>query len=284
MALRAKSFANKVARRETMQVPTVAKCWYTPTMKKPLRWKLFVILLSLSLLSVLCVFPYVLTLQGDVIRQIGKPIGVIVAAQLIQSAILFSIAILLGLFFAERIQFRLPLLEAIVEHKDWKTILHKILGVSVVLGIATAVIIYVLDLLFTLLGAAITTHQNPAPVWQRLLAAFYGGTTEEILLRLFVMTLFIWLIMKLQKRQQPTTTGIAVSIVLAAAIFGLGHLPLTASLTTLTPLIVSRAVVLNGVGGIVFGWLFWKKGLESAMIAHFTTDIVLLTLLPLFVG
>jgi hypothetical protein len=32
--------------------------------------------------------------------------------------------------------------------------------------------------------------------------------------------------------------------------------------------------VLNGIGGIVFGWLYWRNGLESAMTAHFSADIV----------
>ena len=247
------------------------------------RRNMLFVLLGLSLLSILCVFPYVLTLQGDVIQKIGQPVWLIFVVQFIQSAILFFIAIFLGLFFTQRIQFRLPLIEAIVEKGDYKSILKNIAGVSVLLGIGTAMAIYAVDILFTFLGADITTHQNPAPVWQRLLAAVYGGTTEEILLRLFLMTFLIWLGMKLRRRKQPTSTSIVVSIVLAAIIFGLGHLPLTASLTALSPLVVSRAIVLNGIGGVVFGWLFWKKGLESAMIAHFTADVFLLTLLPLFI-
>ena len=33
-------------------------------------------------------------------------------------------------------------------------------------------------------------------------------------------------------------------------------------------------------GGLVFGWLFWTFGLESAMFAHFFADVILYTLLP----
>lgn len=95
------------------------------------------------------------------------------------------------------------------------------------------------------------------------------------------MTFFIWIATKLFKQSVPSKINIMVSIFLAAVIFGLGHLPITASLTTITPIVVSRAIFLNGIGGIVFGWLFWKKGLEAAIIAHFTTDVFLLTLLPL---
>ncbi|MCK7526806.1 MAG: hypothetical protein MZV64_59015 [Ignavibacteriales bacterium] len=52
-------------------------------------------------------------------------------------------------------------------------------------------------------------------------------------------------------------------------------------LIPLTPLVITRAIVLNGLAGIGFGWLYWKRGLEFAMIAHFSADIVLHVLLAL---
>ncbi|MDD4530962.1 MAG: CPBP family intramembrane metalloprotease, partial [Candidatus Gracilibacteria bacterium] len=217
----------------------------------------------------------------DLLNKIGISIEIIFLAQFIQSTILFSIAIFFGLLLSKKTGFKLPILEAIVKKENYKKVLKDILGESVFFGIIVAVILYGLDILFTFFGVGITTHQSLAPVWQTLLASFYGGITEEILMRLFLMTLFVWLGMKLFKQKQPSKTVVIVPIFIAAIIFGLGHLPITASLTEITPLVIGRAIVLNGVGGIVFGWLFWKKGLESAMIAHFTTDIFLLTLLPL---
>lgn len=245
--------------------------------------KKFLILLALSLISVICIFPYVLTIQGELLKQVGQPVETIFLVQLAQSAILFSIVISLGLIFAKKINFHLPLIEAILEKSGYKKILKNIFGISVFSGIAVAVIIYVLDLIFVFKGASISTHQNLAPVWQKLLAAFYGGITEEILMRLFLMSFFIWIGTKLFKKKKPSRTSIIISIFLAAIIFGLGHLPITASVTKIDSLIIGRAVALNGIAGVVFGWLFWKRGLESAMIAHFTADIFLLTLLPLLV-
>lgn len=122
------------------------------------------------------------------------------------------------------------------------------------------------------------------PLWQGFLGSFYGGIVEEILLRLFLVTLVVWVLWKFSKPKTdtstPTSTSMWIAIIVAAVIFGLGHLPATAALVTVTPVVVARAVLLNGIGGIIFGWLYWKKGLESAMIAHFTTDIVLLVVLP----
>ncbi len=47
---------------------------------------------------------------------------------------------------------------------------------------------------------------------------------------------------------------------------------------------VTRASVLNGIPGLAFGWLYWKRGLESAMVAHFSADILLHVIWPLFMG
>ena len=64
------------------------------------------------------------------------------------------------------------------------------------------------------------------------------------------------------------------SIIISGLIFGLAHLPsLTAMGLTVTPLIVLRALFLNAVG-IVYGWLYWKRGLGHAMAAHFSTDLM----------
>jgi membrane protease YdiL (CAAX protease family) len=49
----------------------------------------------------------------------------------------------------------------------------------------------------------------------------------------------------------------------------------------LNPLVITRAIVLNGGGGLAFGWLYWKQGLESAMIAHFSADIVVHVIMQL---
>jgi hypothetical protein len=38
------------------------------------------------------------------------------------------------------------------------------------------------------------------------------------------------------------------------------------------------------VAGAAFGWLYWKKGLEAAMIAHGSADVVLHVLGPLVEG
>lgn len=119
--------------------------------------------------------------------------------------------------------------------------------------------------------------------WKAFLASFYGGIAEEIMFRLFLMTFFVWVLFKIKttKDGRPTRFQIWLGNILSSVIFGLGHLGITGFLAAITLAVVLRAVLLNGVVGVVFGWLYWRKGLESAMIAHFSADIVLHVLTPL---
>jgi hypothetical protein len=46
-------------------------------------------------------------------------------------------------------------------------------------------------------------------------------------------------------------------------------------ITPLTPAIVARSLFLNGIASLTFGYLYWGRGLESAMAAHACTHISL---------
>ena len=41
-------------------------------------------------------------------------------------------------------------------------------------------------------------------------------------------------------------------------------------------LMIARAIILNGLAGLAFGYLYWTRGLESAMLAHFSEDMILI--------
>lgn len=45
-------------------------------------------------------------------------------------------------------------------------------------------------------------------------------------------------------------------------------MPATAASVGVTPLLVARAILLNGIIGIAAGYLFWQYGLGAAMLAH----------------
>lgn len=69
--------------------------------------------------------------------------------------------------------------------------------------------------------------------------------------------------------------AIWLAIVIAAVLFAAGHLPAVAAVSPLTTALIARTLVLNSLAGIAFGWLYWRCGLEAAMVAHFSADLVI---------
>jgi membrane protease YdiL (CAAX protease family) len=127
------------------------------------------------------------------------------------------------------------------------------------------------------LPAAFTETATQISLWKRFLACFYGGITEELLMRWFLLSGTFWLLSRFWTNGEGAAAVGAfwIANIIVALLFGLGHLPATAALAKLSPLLISRALILNGAGGIVFGVIFWKYGLFAAMVSHFSADIVL---------
>ena len=239
-------------------------------------------MLGISMLSVIAVFPFLITTQGDMLRELPIPLPVIFLASTVQSMVLISVALFVGLLLGKTVGCGAPYISAWITKSSVKKPFWPVVKQSVLWGLVVGVAILIGDRMFSLFLEPVATVFVPA--WQGVLASFYGGIVEEVLLRFFLVTLFIWMLYRIgRNKQTPSAVIVWGSIVLAAVLFGLLHLPATALIYTITPLVVARAIILNGIGGIVFGWLYWKKGFESAVIAHFTADIVLHVFFPLIV-
>jgi hypothetical protein len=246
-------------------------------------WSEFVILFVAGLIGIACVMPYTLELTADAMakaqQRMGKPRWVLVLLQSAQSAVLVGVATGVGLLIAHHIGLGAPLLEGLLAGKDVTTQALAMLAPALILGIVSSGVVLLLEITVfwpRLPQSMRETFPIPA-LWKRFLACFYGGIDEEILLRLFLLSLLAWLIGFVWHLPggMPTLGALWVANILAALIFGLGHLPATAAVVKLTPLLLVRAIVLNGIVGIAAGYLFWQYGLEAAMLAHFTGDIVL---------
>lgn len=117
----------------------------------------------------------------------------------------------------------------------------------------------------------------------------YGGVVEEILLRWFLMSTFALVLWKIMERKYAKDEIHAwifvVANVLAAVLFAFGHLPATLILFgELSFLIVLRCMLLNGLFGLVFGFLYRKLGIQYSMIAHAMTHVCCDALLFLALG
>ena len=124
---------------------------------------------------------------------------------------------------------------------------------------------------------AIAESYAVKPTIPYLLAAVtYGAVIEEVMLRLFAMSLIAFLLWKVFARRQETpSVGILVAAnVIAALLFAAGHLPANFAMIGTTPLVIFRCFLLNGVFGLAFGALYRRYGLRYAMIAHGGCHIV----------
>lgn len=98
----------------------------------------------------------------------------------------------------------------------------------------------------------------------------YGAVIEEVMLRLFMMSLVAFVLHLLfERRREGVSTWVLVAAnVISALLFAAGHLPATEIMFGLSPMIVLRCFLLNGLFGVAFGWLYRRFGLRYAMIAH----------------
>ena len=94
----------------------------------------------------------------------------------------------------------------------------------------------------------------------------YGAVIEEVMLRLFMMSLIAFILKNLVKKEG---VGFLVAAnIVSALLFAVGHLPATIMMIGTTPLIIFRCFLLNGGLGLLLGWLYRKYGFRYAMIAH----------------
>lgn len=155
--------------------------------------------------------------------------------------------------------------------------LKRIVYPAIISGILVGLTIFFVDK--TAFHSSLLSGVHP-PYWAGVLASIYGGVNEEVLLRLFLFTLFYFLLRKCFKvNEQNRTTYLWVVNVVVAILFGVGHLPAAFKLVTPSAFEIFRVLFLNGIAGVVFGWLYWTRGLWAAMVAHFVTDLMIHALL-----
>ncbi|MDQ6625972.1 MAG: CPBP family glutamic-type intramembrane protease [Verrucomicrobiota bacterium] len=245
-------------------------------------WRLFALLLAASVIGVLALLPYLSAVLGPSLMAHPLPLPLPVIA-LVQAVVNFSIFTGLGLLLARKLALGAPYLENWVYGRAAKVPARVVItasGVGVLLGLVTLVCVR------SPMGAALTAlpiaSEGAIPVWKRFLACFYGGLDEEILTRLFLLSLVLWFLRLLWQRESAQVSLFWLANLLVAVAFGAGHLPLAARIAPLTPQLVSVVILLNMLCALPFGYLYWRRGLEAAMIAHFSADLILHVIGPAF--
>ena len=156
--------------------------------------------------------------------------------------------------------------------KDERSLTRKPLIMAGIVSVVGGLAMILCDVLFFgKYSQVIMNSYGVKPTVPFMLASvIYGGVIEEVMLRLFFMSLIAFVLHRLsgKKGGMPGAPVLIVSNIIAAVLFAAGHLPTTFVLLGNSPMILFRCFLLNGGIGLLFGYLYRKHGLRYAMIAH----------------
>lgn len=198
--------------------------------------------------------------------QLPAPRAVLIGAALLQSLLLLALCAVLGAATAPRVGLHCPWVEALLQRAPWPAPARPMVA-GLAGGLFGALWLLLLPTVAPPALAGAQAQFSP-PLAVRLL---YGGLTEEVLLRWGLMSLLLWAAWRLLQRGrgQPRFGLVALAVGLSALLFGVGHLPAAAALAGgLDASLVAYIVGGNAVFGVVAGLLYWRHGLECAMLAH----------------
>jgi len=108
-----------------------------------------------------------------------------------------------------------------------------------------------------------------------LLGSAGAAVGEEVWFRLGVMTILIWFFGRLLGHTVVRPSVAWSANLFAALAFGLIHLPNLAQSGAFTSTAIAATMIGNGIVGLVYGWLYWRRSLIAAMLGHFAVDLIL---------
>src|SRR5437660_388212 len=189
---------------------------------KRFPWRVLWFLLIASLLAAAAGIPFMLEVLRPLIQSsppIPIPLPLLVAIGVAQNLLLFGVIIGVGLLLARKLGLGAPLIESWLYHEASPVRARDSFKSGVLVGVAVGIVLVIIILAVAphMPGLPFVTAAR-APIWKRLLACFYGRIDEEVLTRLFLLSLFAWLGLRIFQKQKarllPSTFWI--SNVLAA--------------------------------------------------------------------
>lgn len=237
-----------------------------------MKWRITALLVLVAFPGVVATAWLALPLLVDAAR-IPVSLETLQIASAVQGTVLLVAAAFIGASLAPSVGLAAPAMSAIASGRRGLDSLRAQLLPGVLGGcIGAAVIVGFYAFAPESLGSV--QPETPLPLVVRVL---YGGVTEEVLVRWGLMTSMAWAGWKILRRDLPhPSAGIMwVAIALSAFAFGVSHLPSAAqSLPALSAYGMAYITIGNALFGLVAGYLFWRHGLEAAIVAHASAHVL----------
>jgi hypothetical protein len=255
-------------------------------------WRTFAFLVAAGTLTGPLVIPYFLGLAAIAPGPQPTPSLVsLILWGLIQNLVFLIPGTGIGLLVARKIGLGAPYLESWLDGASGPVQpFSSVVQPALFWAAATAIIAFAIDGFFRyVLGVdfpAPEIHARIAvPWWRSGLASFWAPWTEEIFDRLFLLSLLAWVGMKLFRilREGPGRwIALSVANLTTAFFFGWYHISNEELFANPVPSIAAlRTLLILLPVGLAFGWLYIRRGLEAAILAHFISDLIVHVLRPI---
>ncbi|WP_152039458.1 CPBP family intramembrane glutamic endopeptidase [Salinigranum salinum] len=232
--------------------------------------RLFVTMLGIGSLGIVGYIPF------------ASAVGLPSAIHALQAGLLFFGAFI-GARYARSLGLGAPFIEAALagtlRPRAAVRSLVPMVGVGVGLGIFGITYNFVLTgpLVFEASGVNVFEPIGLPLSVQLLGPPIYGGITEEIIFRFGFVTgaaILVQRVLRAGGRSNVSKSAVLwTAIIIVDIPFALEHLVFY---PVLTPAIVAGVFGSTVVLGTVFGWLYWKRGLEAAMVVHLFSNVTYL--------
>ncbi len=250
-------------------------------MKKIIKenWKFLLLVLIGGLIGGYCTGIYYYdSLSSELLKQIQEQnitkeiLGV---SSSIQYGILYGIILAsIGIFLSKKIDL----------WNDFK-IDKKAIVATIIITIIGALILFPGDkLIFGSINTWVLEQYTVKPTIYKIIGGLLvGGIIEEVMMRLFFMSLIVFIISKVMKKKEIPTFVYVIANILVALLFATGHLPSTVTMTTLTPILIIRCFLFNGGLGLAFGYLYRKYNIRYAIVSHGLCHLIADILMLIFI-
>ncbi len=250
-------------------------------MKKLIRdnWKFLLLVLLSGLIGGYCIGLYSYdSISKELLKQLqdqNVTKEMVAISSMIQYGILYGVILAsIGIVLSKEVKLW------IYFKRDKKAIFA-----TIIITIIGALILFPGDkLIFGSINTWVYEQYKVRPTIYKMIGGLLvGGIIEEVMMRLFFMSLIVFIISKIFYNNNKEISSLVISNILVSILFAAGHLPSTATMTTLTPLIIIRCFLLNGSLSIVFGYLYRKYGIGYAMLSHGLIHLISDILMIIFI-
>lgn len=238
-----------------------------------------VVLWLLGMLGVIAVLPALPSLLVNQQNSVTVSMGMIKLITVLQLGVLTFIAVLIGVKFSPAVKLSAPILQSVLNKESVAVHLKRAMLPSIVSGVlAGLLLVNVFSKFYAYLpGDFVAAAKSIALPWYARI--FYGGITEELLLRWGGMSFLVWFFFRFFQQRKDTvqTSSYVMAIFFSSILFGVAHLPAAYALSsTFTVPLVSYIVMGNASVGFLAGWLYWRYGIECAIFFHMCTHVTMI--------